>query len=89
MKIQAAVVKEQGVTFAVVVVKPRVVSSRHEAQRAAAAFTRYFPGMPIVLMAQDSRGTPTYVGRPDIVKFLANVFLESLPWKEFTFNRAA
>lgn len=89
VKIQAAVVKEQDVTFTVVVVKPHVINSQHEARQTAATLTRYFPGMPIVLMAQDANGRPTYLGRPDIVKFLANVFMEALPWKEFTFQQAA
>ena len=89
MKIQAAIVKEQGVTFAVIVVKRHVIASQNAAQRAALGFVRYFPGMPIVLMAQDARGRPTYYGRRDIVRFLANVFMEALPWKEFTFTQAA
>lgn len=89
MKVQAAVIKEQGVTFAVVSVKPRVLATTQEAQHVRAGLTRLFPGMPIILMTQDARGRPTYSGRPDIVKFLANHFLEALPWKEFTFSQAA
>jgi hypothetical protein len=38
MKIQGAVIREQGVTFAVVVVKRHVIDSRSEADRAIAAF---------------------------------------------------
>ena len=89
MKIQAAVVKEQGVTFAVVVVKRHIVDSQQQALTARTSFIRYFPGLPIILMAQDSRGTPTYSGRRDIVQFLVNVPMEALPWKEFTFTEAA
>jgi hypothetical protein len=86
MKLQSAVVKEQGVTFAIVIVKQFVIQSQMEFQKAATAFSNYFPGMPIVLMAQDSRGTPTYRGRKDIVNFLANVNPARIPWKEYTFN---
>lgn len=35
-------------------------------------------------MEQDARGKPTYSGRPDIVRFLDNRFLEQLPWKRWT-----
>jgi hypothetical protein len=47
---------------------------------------RAFGAMPIVLMAQDSKGTPTYFGRPDIVSFLANVFVEQIPWMKYTIS---
>jgi hypothetical protein len=37
-------------------------------------------------MEQDSRGTPRYSGRRDLVNFLANVFIEQLPWCEYRLN---
>jgi hypothetical protein len=83
-KIQGAVIKEQGVTFAIVIVKSHVLNSSSESEQAATAFSSYFPGMPLVLMAQDSRGTPTYRGRKDIVAFLANISMSRIPWKEYT-----
>lgn len=86
MKIQGAVVREQGVSFAIIVVKQFVVDSQNEFQKAVTSFSNIFPGMPIVLMAQDSRGVPTYRGRKDIVSFLANIQISRIPWKEYTFN---
>lgn len=86
MKLQGAVVREQGQTFAIVVVKKHVVDNRIEAERAVTAFAPYFPGLPIVLMAQDPRGTPTYFGRPDIARFLSRLDMRRIPWKEYTFN---
>ncbi len=66
MRIQGAVIKEQGQTFAVVVVKRHVVQSRSEASRAISTFSPVF-GVPVVLMAQDSRGRPTFYGpKPQI-----------------------
>lgn len=85
-KIQGAVIKEQGVTFAIVIVKRYILQSQTESQKAAHAFEPYFPGLPIILMAQDSRGTPTYWGRTDIASFLANIHVSQIPWEEFTFN---
>lgn len=89
MKLHAALTKEQGVTFAVVVVKSHVLANKQECASSTIAFSRYFPGVPIILMAQDVRGRPTYYGRPDIVRFLARVPMQALPWKEYTFARAA
>ncbi len=85
-KIQGAVIKEQGVTFAIVIVKQHVLQSQSQAQEAVHAFRPYFPGLPLVLMAQDGRGVPTYRGRRDIVNFLANIHISQIPWKEYTFN---
>ncbi len=86
IKFQGAVIKEQSTTFAVVIVKPSVLQLSSEAQNASRSFSRYFPGVPIILMAQDSRGTPTYLGRKDIVNFLANTHVSRIPWQEYTFN---
>jgi hypothetical protein len=59
VRFQGAVIKEQGVTFAVVIVKQHVLDISSEANDAIASFQPLFPGIPLVLMAQDSRGTPT------------------------------
>jgi len=84
VKFQGAVIKEQGVTFAIVIVKKHIVDNSGSAKEAINSFKPLFPGIPIILMAQDSRGIPTYCGRQDIVKFLVNVPLNVIPWKEYT-----
>jgi hypothetical protein len=86
MRIQGAVVKEQGVSFAIVIVKQFVIQSQIEFQKAVTTFSNCFPGMPVILMAQDSLGIPTYRGRNDIVEFLANIQVSQIPWKEYTFS---
>jgi hypothetical protein len=84
MRFQGAVIKEQGVTFAVVVVKKYIIGNKLKADRAIQSFQTVFPGIPVVLMAQDARGIPTYYGRRDIVGFMAKVPLEAVPWKEYS-----
>ena len=84
MTFEGALVKEQGVTFAIVFVKTHVIQNTFSADEARASFSHYFPGAPVVLMAQDGRGVPTYSGRRDLVNFLANVPMESIPWKKYT-----
>jgi len=86
MRFQGAVVREQGQTFAVVIVKKHVIDQHAVADNAIISFRNAFPGLPIVLMAQDSRGRPTYYGRPDISKFLASVPLQAIPWREYAVN---
>ena len=86
MQLEGAVIKEQGQTFAIVVVKRHVTDNRHEANGAINSFSRYFPGLPVVLMSQDSRGVPTYFGRRDIANFLSNRRMGAIPWQRFTFN---
>jgi hypothetical protein len=86
MRGQAALVREQGVNFAVVVVKRHTVSNRAKSDAMIQTLSPHFDGVPIVLMEQDSKGVPTYYGRPDIVKFLSNVLVEQLPWRNFSIN---
>jgi hypothetical protein len=88
MKGQVALVCERGVTFAVVVVRPSVISGvKRERDEAVHAFSAEF-GVPAVLMAQGSRGVPIYDGRADLVAFLAEVCAEQLPWREFEIRAA-
>ena len=86
MRFQGALIKEQGVSFAVVIVKKHVLDNSFEATKAIRSFQPIFPGVPVVLMARDLRGTPSYYGRRDIAKFLSRVPLSSIPWKEFEVN---
>jgi hypothetical protein len=88
MKGQVALVCEHGVTFAVVAVRPSVISGlKREREEAVRAFSAEF-GVPAVLMAQGSGGHPIYDGPPDLVEFLAKVCAEGLPWREFEMRAA-
>lgn len=80
---EGALIREQGVEFAIVIVKRHVIQNRLEADRTAASFRPHF-GVPVVLMAQDGRGVPTYYGRNDLVRFLANTPMEAIPWTRFS-----
>jgi len=85
-KIQGAVIKEQGVTFAIVIVKHHILNSNTKCEEAQRSFRSLFPSMPLILMGQDSQGVPTYWGRKDIINFLVNIHISQIPWKEYTFN---
>jgi hypothetical protein len=86
MTSEGAVIREQGVTFAVVIVKEHVVNNSFEADREIRAFQRACPGLSVVLMAQDYRGVPTYYGRRDLSVFMASVPLGCVPWDEYTIS---
>lgn len=83
MKFTGAVIKEKGVTFAVVVVKKSIIDNRIQSNKAVQSFQPLFPGIPVILMAQDHGGKPKYYGRRDIVRFLAGVTFQAIPWKEY------
>ena len=86
MTFQGAVIREQGQVFAVVIVKKHIVDNSGTAAETIRSFQPAFPGMPVVLMVQDSRGTPTYYGRRDIARFLASISISRIPWRQFTLN---
>ena len=84
MQIDGAVIKEQGVTFAVAIVRPSVLDSPGRRDEMIVALSRVFGGLPTVLMAQNSQGTPRYYGRRDLVGFMASVPLGAVQWKRYT-----
>ena len=86
MQFEGAVIREQGVTFAIVIVKSHVLNSISEINNARSAFRQFFPSVPIILMAQDHRGIPTYQGRRDIVEFLSHINPSRIPWKRYSAN---
>lgn len=84
MQFDGALIREQGINFAIVIVKSHVLTSpdREEIRKSFSSF--FPPGVPIILMAQDIKGRPTYQGRKDIVRFLANIDYRRIPWKRYT-----
>ena len=84
MKFDGALVTEQGITFAIAVVKPAAVVNQATIQKTQNSFANVFRGVPVVLMVQNHRGVPTYYGRTDIVKFLAKIHPSRIPWKSYT-----
>jgi len=84
MNFQGSVIKEQGITFGIVIVNPHVLQSPIEKEKMQRFGNRAFGAIPIILMAQNSRGIPTYYGRRDIVNFLSKISMYRIPWKEYT-----
>lgn len=90
MRITGAVIKEQGVTFGVVLMRRTAfanVTSRRQFHATAQGLPM-FRGIPLVVAAQDHRGRTTYWGRHDLVRFLGSLLVEQLPWKEYTLDAA-
>ena len=83
MVIHGAVIIEQGVTFAIVSVKPHVTQYTVRATAFRRELTGFFPNMPIILMSQNANGEPHYYGRNDIVDFLKTIRVQQIPWKEY------
>lgn len=86
MTIQGAVIREQGQTFAVVIVKRHLLNLSSTANDTIDTFAPYFPGMPLVLAGQDHGGGFTYYGRKDLSAFLASISPSRIPWKKYHFG---
>ena len=89
MQIEAALIKEQGITFVVAPVKSHILGSPTRREEVRRAISAYFDGAPTILMEQDVRGVPTFHGRRDIANFLRNVPLDRLPWRRYRITNAA
>ncbi|MGN0940420.1 MAG: hypothetical protein ACI4OA_01810 [Selenomonadaceae bacterium] len=83
MVVHGAVIIEQGVTFAIISVKPIVTQYTVRQMAFRQEIAHYFPNMPIILMSQDGDGTPHYYGRKDIVDFLKSIRVDQIPWKVY------
>jgi len=74
---QIALVREQGVEFAVATVRDHIIENRTQADDVLAALS-FRLGRPVVLLG--ARRHRTY-GRQDIVRFLRNIHPSQLPWR--------
>lgn len=86
MRIEAAIVREQGVDFTVVAVKPQVFSNQRIMSELIRDLSLYFR-TPVVLSA-NVNGQIRYSGRKDIVHFLSHVHPSRLPWREYNISAA-
>ncbi len=83
MLLHGAVIIEQGVTFAIVAVKPEITQYTSRTVHLRHELIPFFPNMPIILVSQDRQGQPHYYGRQDIVEFLKTIRLDQIPWKKY------
>lgn len=83
MKIIASELREQGVNFAIVLVKKHILDNPFERAEMIRSCQNLFPRVPVVLAAQNFRGDMSYYGRQDIAKFLSRVPFQAIPWSEY------
>ncbi len=83
MTFDAALVKEQGVTFAVVLVKSHMFNFITSKKDAISTYRPYFPGVRIILARQQPGGME-YYGDNKIVAFLSSIHHSQLPWKRYS-----
>jgi hypothetical protein len=86
MQFEAAVMNTESTTFAVVIVKPDVITNSGDANSIIAAFEKVLDGKPVVLMAQDTAGAARFYGRYDITRFMSSVPVDSIPWTKFSLH---
>ncbi len=84
MKFLGAKIREQNVTFGIMAVKPYILHDPVARENMQDFGVRVFGYVPIALVAKNARGIPTYWGRQDIVRFLAKVPPQCIPWKKYT-----
>ena len=84
MSFDGALINEQGVRFGLIVVKQHVLHDAVSQRGVQGLGRRVWGNVPIILMAQDHTGRPTYLGRSDIVRFLAKVDVRRVPMRRWT-----
>lgn len=84
MKVQGAAITIEGVNLAVALVGIELVNNPGEADMAIESMQPSFGGVPVVLMAQKEDGTPVYYGDEELVRSLAFIPVDKMPWKEYS-----
>jgi len=83
-KLTGAVIREQGVTFAVALVKNHVVNSQQESSKVIGSVSNLL-GCPLVVLIGESNNK-LRGNRTDLVNFVSSISLSRIPWKEYTFS---
>jgi|SaaInl8_200m_RNA_FD_contig_21_697260_length_291_multi_9_in_0_out_0_1 hypothetical protein len=82
-KFDACVIHEFNETFVIVTVDNAVIDNMATAQEVITALKPTFHGTPIILMSQSYNQPATYLGRQDLVKYVRNLTIENLDFKEY------
>ena len=83
-KLQAARVTQCGLDFAVVLVDPKLFMNPSELEAFSERAQALFPGVPVAMLSNDDLKVTRYHGPDDVVAFLRQVRVVSLPWVEYT-----
>lgn len=83
-KLQAARVTQCGLNFAVVLVDPKLFMDADALEAFAKRAQNLFPDVPVALLSHDDLKVTRYHGPDDIVAFLKQIRVVSLPWVEYT-----
>lgn len=85
MTFDGAVVKEQGVTFAIVMIEQLLLKYTNEQmEKVRNKFASYFSNIPVIFMTHNIKGRPMYHGRTDIVVLLVGMDFRKIPWKRYS-----
>jgi hypothetical protein len=84
-KIIASINKKEQVTFTIVQVKNQDPHTNSQKTSLLNEICQYFPNTHIILMWKGNSGIQ-YYGRKDITNYLRRVDINSIKWKEYTFN---
>lgn len=83
MKIHAADVTEQGISFVLVEVKLGVLGSPTQCDAMIELVKRKTGDAEVVLVGRDLDRRPKFYGREDIVRFLSKVQIDRYAWKVY------
>ena len=83
-KLQAARVTQCGLDFAVVLVDPKLFMNPSELEAFSERAQALFPGVPVAMLSYDDLKVTRYHDPDDVVAFLKQVRVVSLPWVEYT-----
>lgn len=88
MQFKGAVILAKGLEVGIVVVDPHVLNDKTQYDEVSVGATKAlgqgpFGWRPIVLMALDDEGEPTYMGSKDIIDLLSDLDFERYPWETY------
>ena len=73
-----------GLDFAVVLVDPKLFMNPKDVEAFSEEAQKLFPDVPVALLSHDDLKVTRYHGPDDVVAFLKQVRVISLPWVEYT-----
>lgn len=89
LDVNSAVLTLDNITFAIVEVRPHILTNERIADSTIYAYRNVFPNMPVVLMAKNRLGKASYYGDENIVARLVRVKSETIPWRKLRVKMVA